>query len=180
MLRSLFKLATVLQTTTTTTRSISKQRRTPRVIAATDSLVEIKKKNIPQSPLKMKFLVKLIRGAWVPDALAQLKFTPKHRAVDLTKIINRACALAKLNHNLVPGELMVKEVMVNKGRTTKKMTIMGRGHTGIGYKRESHVTINLARVDFEKHIRKASSVNEAKVWTTRKEAADAAKLELDM
>jgi ribosomal protein L22 len=45
------------------------------------------KRNIPQSPLKMKFLVSLIRGAWFPDALAQLKFSPKHRSVDVTKIV---------------------------------------------------------------------------------------------
>lgn len=45
------------------------------------------KKNLPQSPLKMKWLVTLIRNAWVPDALAQLKFSPKHRAVDVAKIV---------------------------------------------------------------------------------------------
>jgi len=45
--------------------------------------VHVSKRNIPQSPLRMKFLVMLIRGCWVPDALAQLKFSPKHRAVDV-------------------------------------------------------------------------------------------------
>ena len=44
-------------------------------------------KDIPQSPLKMKFLVSLVRKAWVPDALAQLKFSPKHRAIDIKKLI---------------------------------------------------------------------------------------------
>jgi ribosomal protein L22 len=28
-----------------------------------------------------------IRGTWVPDALAQLKFSPKHRAVEVTKMV---------------------------------------------------------------------------------------------
>lgn len=27
------------------------------------------------------------RGAWVPDALAQLKFSPKHKAVDVAGMI---------------------------------------------------------------------------------------------
>jgi ribosomal protein L22 len=52
------------------------------------TVVMAKKKNIKQSPLKMKFLVGLIRGRWVPDALAQLKFSPKHRCVDVAKIVN--------------------------------------------------------------------------------------------
>jgi len=50
-------------------------------------VVVAKKSNIKQSPLKIKFLVSLIRNAWVPDALAQLKFSPKHRAVDISRIV---------------------------------------------------------------------------------------------
>ena len=50
-------------------------------------IAEAKKSNIAQSPLKIKFLVKLINHSWVPDALAQLKFSPKHRAVDVEKIV---------------------------------------------------------------------------------------------
>jgi hypothetical protein len=50
-------------------------------------IVIARKKDIMQSPLKMKFLVSLVRKAWVPDALAQLKFTPKHRAIDIKKLI---------------------------------------------------------------------------------------------
>ena len=50
-------------------------------------IVIARKKDIRQSPLKMKFLVSLVRNAWVPDALAQLKFSPKHRAIDIKKLI---------------------------------------------------------------------------------------------
>jgi hypothetical protein len=49
--------------------------------------VVVRKKNIDQSPLKMKFLVSLVRGLWVPDAMAQLKFSPKHKAVDIGKMM---------------------------------------------------------------------------------------------
>ncbi len=52
------------------------------------TLVVAQQYNIKQSPLKMKFLVGLIRNAWVPDAFAQLKFSPRHRAVDVAKILN--------------------------------------------------------------------------------------------
>lgn len=59
-------------------------------------VVEAKKTNLPQSPLKMKFLVSLIRGAWVPDALAQLKFSPKRRADDVAKILKVLLVLVVL------------------------------------------------------------------------------------
>ena len=47
-----------------------------------------RKRNLPQSPLKIKFLCALVHHSWVPDALAQLKFSPKHRARDIAKIIS--------------------------------------------------------------------------------------------
>jgi hypothetical protein len=50
-------------------------------------VVSTKKSNIDQSPLKMRFLVQLVRNKWVPDALAQMKFTPKRKGIDIAKII---------------------------------------------------------------------------------------------
>jgi len=58
-----------------------------KAIAPSPTLVLASKRNIPQSPLRMKFLVMLIRGCWIPDAVAQMKFSPKHRAVDVGKIL---------------------------------------------------------------------------------------------
>jgi hypothetical protein len=57
------------------------------------SEVVVKKSEIKQSPLRMKFLVMLIRDRWVPDALAQMKFSPKHRCADVAQIINVGCEL---------------------------------------------------------------------------------------
>ncbi len=51
-------------------------------------VILLTKKHIKQSPLKMKFLVRLVRNAWIPDAVAQMKFSPKHRAEDIARIIN--------------------------------------------------------------------------------------------
>ncbi len=50
-------------------------------------VVVANKRNIGQSPFRMRFLARLVRNAWVPDALAQLKFSPKHKAEDVAKII---------------------------------------------------------------------------------------------
>lgn len=56
-------------------------------IIETPKIVSARKSGIRQSPLKIQFLVTLIRNTWVPDALAQLKFSPKHRARDVAKIV---------------------------------------------------------------------------------------------
>ena len=57
--------------------------------AAVESATEVvvRKSNVKHSPLRMKFLAMLIRDTWLPDALAQLKFSPKHKAVDLAKMV---------------------------------------------------------------------------------------------
>lgn len=126
------------------------------------TIVEAAKKNLPQSPWKMNFLVKLIRGKWVPDALAQLKFSPKHRAVDVAKIVKRASSIAKIFHGAIAEELIVKEVIVNKGLMIKKMRIMGRGRTGFGYKRKSHVIVKVEKVNFEQKIKSATNLYDKK------------------
>jgi hypothetical protein len=60
-------------------------------VAESTTLVEVKKSNLKQSPLKMQFLAMLVRDTWLPDALAQLKFSPKHKAVDLAKMVKVIC-----------------------------------------------------------------------------------------
>lgn len=57
--------------------------------AAVESATEVvvRKSDVKHSPIRMKFLAMLIRDTWLPDALAQLKFSPKHKAVDLAKMV---------------------------------------------------------------------------------------------
>jgi large subunit ribosomal protein L22 len=140
-------------------------------------IAEACKTNLHQSPLKMKFLVKLINRSWVPDALAQLKFSPKHRAVDVEKVLRRACSMAKIYFNAIPEELMVKEVMINKGIAMKKIRIMGRGRTGVGYTRKSHITIKVQKIDFEAMISKSKTPGLSLTWKKRGEMVDKIKEE---
>eukprot|EP01041_Mallomonas_annulata_P001036 gene1036-2029_t len=143
--------------------------------ALLSNTIDVQKTNISQSPWKMNFLVKLVRGAWVPDALAQMKFSPKHRAEDIRKMIQRASVLAKIRHDAVPEELLVKEVSVTKGQSHKRMRIMGRGRTGFGYARWSHVNMTLEQIDFKAEIEKAKSLNQKNVWMKRYELVKKAK-----
>ena len=69
-----------------------------------EPVVKAGKRSIPQSQWKMSFLVTLIRNAWVPDALAQLKFSPKPRCEDVSKIVKRAASVAGIYHG---GDLSI-------------------------------------------------------------------------
>lgn len=129
-------------------------------------VVSTKRRNVPQSPWKMRFLVMLMRGAWFPDAVAQMKFSPKHRATDMNQLLSNAYNIARIKYDAIPEELVVKDVFVTKGLQRKRMRIMGRGRTGFGYQRSSHVFIKLTKVDFPKMIKKGNSQNK-KEWKRR-------------
>lgn len=87
----------------------------------------------------------------------------------------RAVALAKINNNAIPEELAVKEIMVTKGASYRKLRVMGRGHTGIGRIRSTHVTIKVDKVDFARRIAQAKDRREKALWQTRKSIAERAR-----
>lgn len=62
----------------------------------------------------------------------------------------------------------MKEVIVNKGMSYKKLRIMGRGRQGVGYKRYSHVRIILEKIDFEREIAAQETSNQKAKWLKRK------------
>lgn len=59
----------------------------PAATTVVEKLITVKKSNIDQSPWKMRFLVTLAREKWLPDALAQMKFSPKHKSEDIAKLL---------------------------------------------------------------------------------------------
>ncbi|CAE7805106.1 unnamed protein product, partial [Symbiodinium microadriaticum] len=80
----------------------------------------------------------------------------------------RAATLANIRHGAIPEELYVKEIMVTKGMQHKRMRIMGRGRTGFGYKRWSHVTLKVEVINFDERILKAESKGQKDLWLQRK------------
>ena len=144
---------------------------TPLVSAKKEKAIEVMaiKRNIAQSPWKMNFLVKLVRGKWVPDALAQLKFTPKRRGEDVSKIVQRAISISSQFHQAIPEELIVKEIFVTKGVQQKRSRIMGRGRTGYGYKRSTNVTVKVEKIDFEALMAKSKTMNQRNTWAKRRD-----------
>ena len=120
-----------------------------------ERLKEIKKKtaiaklnDVPTSPRKMRLVADLIRGVEVNRALDILKFSKKEASNRLEKLIRSAIANweAKNEENrkeLDNGNVYVKTIMVDEGRTLKRIRTAPRGRAARIRKRSNHVTVIL-------------------------------------
>src|SRR6187399_3493919 len=98
--------------------------------------------NYPTSPRKMRLLVDLIRGKKVDKVLAILEHNPKHPAVPLRKLVLSAVNNWKQkNEGGDVNELTIKTIMVDGGRTLKRMRPAPQGRGYRVRKRSNHVTI---------------------------------------
>jgi large subunit ribosomal protein L22 len=102
-----------------------------------------------QSPYKMRLVIDQIRGLGVNDALALLKFSKKHAAVQIGKVLNSAVANAEqaaraANTALDVDALYVKHAIVNEGVKLKRWTPAAMGRATPMHKRTSHVEIIVA------------------------------------
>ena len=66
-------------------------------------------------------------GQMVPRCHGTAEVLTERQAPDVAKVLQRAAKIANIYHGLIPEELRVKEIWVNKGFMQKKMRIMGRG-----------------------------------------------------
>ena len=91
-----------------------------------------KLKGVPSSPRKMRYVVDMIRGMEVNRALAVLRFSKKHAAQDVEKLLRSAVANweAKNDRKAEDNELVVSRVFVDEGTTLKRMrpAPQGRGY----------------------------------------------------
>jgi large subunit ribosomal protein L22 len=120
-----------------------KQRsRRPRQDAET-VFVRAQAKYVRSSPRKARLVVDHIRGKSVDEARAILAHTPRAAAVPVLKVLESAIANAEHNHELLPEELRIHQVMVDEGPTIKRFRPRALGRATKIRKRTSHITINL-------------------------------------
>ena len=101
-----------------------------------------KLRNYPTSPRKMRLLADLIRGEKVDKALAILEHNSKHPAIPMRKLVLSAINNWKQkNEGGDEGELVVKTIMVDGGRTLKRMRPAPQGRGYRVRKRSNHVTV---------------------------------------
>ena len=104
--------------------------------------------DVPTSPRKMRLVADTIRGVEVNRALDLLKFSKREASIRLETLLRSAIANweAKNPENtkdLDNGNVYVKTIMVDEGRTLKRIRPYPKGRAGRIRKRSNHVTVVL-------------------------------------
>ena len=110
---------------------------------AKKTLYFAKLKGVPSSPRKMRYVVDMIRGMEVNRALGVLRFSKKHAAADVEKLLRSAINNweQKNDRKAEDGELYISKVFVDEGVTMKRMRPAPQGRGYRIRKRSNHVTL---------------------------------------
>ena len=104
--------------------------------------------DVPTSPRKMRLVADTVRGVEVNRALDLLHFSKKQPSIRLEKLLRSAIANWEAKNpdqskELDNGNVYVKTIMVNEGRTIKRIRPCPQGRAGRIRKRSNHVTVIL-------------------------------------
>jgi len=104
--------------------------------------------NVPTSPRKMRLVADTVRGIEVNRALDLLKFSKREASIALEKVLRSAIANWEAKNpdkskELDNGNVIVKTIMVDEGRTIKRIRPCPQGRAGRIRKRSNHITIIL-------------------------------------
>ena len=104
--------------------------------------------DVPTSPRKMRLVADIIRGQEVNHALDILRYSKKEPATRLSKLVRSAIANWEAKNEesrkeLENGNVYIQTIMVDEGRTLKRIRPCPQGRAGRIRKRSNHVTIVL-------------------------------------
>jgi ribosomal protein L22 len=115
-------------------------------------------------PRKLNMFAALLRGLHVEDALIQCKVHHKKAARMCEKLLMSAKANAVTNHGLDGSKLKVKEAWVGKGQYLRRISIHGRGRSGIMHKYRSHLTVILKEEETPRRTKIVPMLQERTKW----------------
>ena len=113
---------------------------------ANKSLYVAKLMNNPTSPRKTRLVSDLIRGVDVDKALGILQYNPRESAPKMRKLLLSAIANWQAKNEgkrIEDSQLYVKQIMVDEGRTMKRMRTAPQGRGYRIRKRSNHITVIL-------------------------------------
>ena len=102
--------------------------------------------NNPTSPQKTRLVADMIRGVDVDKALAILQYSPRESAPKMRKLLLSAMANWQAKNEgkrMEESQLYVKTIMVDEGRTMKRMRTAPQGRGYRIRKRSNHITMVL-------------------------------------
>ena len=98
---------------------------------------------VRSSARKARVVLENVRGRTVPEARTILRFTQRHVATDIEKVLHSAVSNAEANHGLIGDELVIAAAYANEGPTLKRFRPRARGRASQILKRTCHITILL-------------------------------------
>jgi large subunit ribosomal protein L22 len=120
-------------------------------------------RGFPMSASKARVVLNLVRGEDVNTAREILAGTNREAADVIAKILASAVANAVTNDGQNVDELYVSAAFADEGITMKRFSPRARGRAGKIFKRSTHITVIVSRMDEERleRLRGARSVQAA-------------------
>jgi large subunit ribosomal protein L22 len=109
-----------------------------------DMIVKASAKVLKSTPRKLNLAAGLVRNQKVSFASVQLKFCEKKAAGLISKVLNSAIANAQYNYGLDIDNLYIKEILIGKSLTLRRVFPKAQGRANEISKRYSNITIKLA------------------------------------
>ncbi|MGZ8867171.1 MAG: 50S ribosomal protein L22 [Thermoanaerobaculia bacterium] len=132
-----------------------------------------------QSPYKMRLVVDQIRGKDVNEALGLLRFSKKHAAVQIAKVLNSAVANAEFkaregDESIDVDTLFIKHIVVNEGPALRRFMPAAQGRATPIRKRTSHIEIVLEAREVPR-VPRSTRTGEGSIAKVRKSEGSTAK-----
>lgn len=112
-------------------------------------------RNSSISPRKMRLVADMIRGVEVNKALDYLRFSKKHAARSMEKLLLSAIANWQTKNpdtRMEDTELYVSKVMVDGARMLKRIQPAPQGRAHRIRKRSNHVTLFVDEIQYEEEV----------------------------
>ena len=112
----------------------------------------VKLKYIKQSAKKVRFVLNMIKGSSVSNALNKLDNINKKAAISISKAIRSGLANlsnAEGNENVNRNDFYVSDAYVDQGPSMKRFRPAAMGRATPILKRSSHLTLKLKKIDLK-------------------------------
>jgi large subunit ribosomal protein L22 len=126
-------------------------------------------RGFPMSASKARVVLNLVRGEDVTTARDILAGTTREAAAVIGKVLASAVANAVNNDGMLAEELYVSAAYADEGITMKRFSPRARGRAGKIFKRSTHITVIVSRMDEERleHMRTARTAQAAATRSRR-------------
>jgi len=110
------------------------------------TVIKASSRVLKSTPRKLNLVANLVRNKKVSFATVQLRFCEKKAAGLIGKVLNSAIANAQYNYGLDIDNLYIKEVLVGKSFTLRRVFPKAMGRANRISKHYSNITVKLEEI----------------------------------